>query len=136
MTPYPQREVFPRLRILLCLIPEKAWLRLFAKVPLLQTTRSELRSTQHSQKALKSAQKKTLRNLRKERAIKNLGKKIVKLTSKGEKEEAKKTLAQFYKSVDKVVKNHLISKNTAARMKSKISRIITASTLDRSNQQI
>jgi len=72
-----------------------------------------------------SARKKTFNNARKE-AIKKGTKKTILLISEEKKEEAKKAFQQVQKALDKAVKKGTISKNTAARKKSRLIKKIKA----------
>jgi len=78
-------------------------------------------------KALRQSKKKQTRNSAWKKQIRGLKKKIEALIKENKKEEAKKLLSSFYKTVDKAAKNDVIKKNTAARKKSKISKKIPAS---------
>ncbi|MCD6094794.1 30S ribosomal protein S20 [bacterium] len=81
--------------------------------------------TKSAKKALRKDIKRHKRNLAWKKKIKSLQKEIKKLLEKKEIEKAKKLLPQFYKIVDKAAKNNVIKKNTAARKKSRLSRLIT-----------
>lgn len=57
--------------------------------------------------------------------MKNLIKKARTLVEEGKKEEVKKMLPQIYKTVDKAAKTNVIKKNTAARKKSRLTKLAT-----------
>ena len=96
-----------------------------------------------AKKALRQSERRRIRNLQKKKKIKNLIKQIKILVSqkkvKEDKssfppslspressaiEEAKKLLPQLYKLLDKAAKVGLIKKNTAARKKSRITKLL------------
>ena len=100
--------------------------------------------TKSAKKALRQSLKRRVRNIGKKEKIKNLLKEIRNLVSqkkvKEDKssfpaslsrdessaiEEAKKLLPQVYKLLDKAAKIGLIKKNTAARKKSRITKLIS-----------
>lgn len=63
-------------------------------------------------------------NLRRRNAMKREVKTILKLTKEGKKEEASDLLPKAYKAIDKANKSGLIKKNTAARKKSRLARLV------------
>ncbi|HNZ84222.1 MAG TPA: 30S ribosomal protein S20 [Candidatus Pacearchaeota archaeon] len=77
-----------------------------------------------AQKALKQSKKRALNNLRKNREIKDLTKKIQKLVSSNKIDEAKKLLPAVYKAIDKAKKVNILKKNTAARRKSRLAKLV------------
>jgi small subunit ribosomal protein S20 len=83
--------------------------------------------TKSAKKALRRSEKKRIRNLQKKKRIKNFLKEVRDLISQKKIEEAKKLLPQIYKILDKAAKTGLIKKNTAARKKSIIARLINKS---------
>lgn len=80
--------------------------------------------TKSAKKALKQTLKKRVRNLAYINKIKNLIKRTKSLAVKGNAEEGKKLLPQLYKILDKAAKEGIIKKNTAARKKSRITKLI------------
>lgn len=80
--------------------------------------------TASAKKALKQSLTRKARNLRRKNAYKNALKELKKLTAAGKKDEAKKLLPGVYKSLDKAAKTNVISKNKAARLKSKVSKSV------------
>ena len=80
--------------------------------------------TKSAKKALRQSEKRRQRNLIYKERIKRLTKKIKRLCSEKKIEEAKKLLPQIYKALDKAAKVGVIKKNTAARKKSKITKLI------------
>ena len=81
--------------------------------------------TKSAKKALRQNPKRRARNIQKKEKIKSLIKLIRKLVSQGKVEEAKKLLPEIYKGLDKATKSGLIKKNTAARKKSRITKLIS-----------
>jgi len=77
-----------------------------------------------AKKALRQSERRRIRNLQRKRKIKNLLKEVKILVSQKKQEEAKKLLPQVYKLLDKAAKTGLIKKNTAARKKSRITKLI------------
>ncbi len=82
--------------------------------------------TTSAKKALRaSARKRALNDARRD-AIRSTGKALKKVSLKGG-EEVQKALALAYKAVDKALKRKLIKKNTAARKKSRLARLLKKS---------
>ncbi len=77
-----------------------------------------------AKKALRSSERKRIFNLRKKRAMKEAVKTVTKLVSNKKSKEATEKLAGAYKAIDKAVKRGIIKKNTAARKKSTLARLI------------
>ncbi len=77
-----------------------------------------------AKKALRQNIKRRIKNRKAKEKIKNLIKEIKILISQKKIKEAEKFLPIIYKSLDKAAKTKLIKKNTAARKKSKIARLI------------
>jgi len=80
--------------------------------------------TKSAKKALRQSKKRRQRNLRRFNAMREIVKKIKKLVNENKKEEALKLLPQAYKAIDKATKNNVIKKNTAARKKSRLTKLI------------
>ena len=97
--------------------------------------------TKSAKKALRQSKKRRIRNIQKKKIIKKLLKEIKKLVSEIitrpphppteggplKIEGAKKLLPQVYKLLDKAAKTGLIKKNTVARKKSRITKLINKS---------
>ncbi len=83
--------------------------------------------TKSAKKALRQSKKRRARNLQKKRKIKDFLKEVKNLVSQKKTEEAKKLLPQVYRLLDKAAKAGLMKKNTAARKKSRITRLLTKS---------
>ena len=77
-----------------------------------------------AKKALRGSKRKHVFNLRKNKAMTETVKEVKKLISGNKKKEAEKLLPKVYQTIDKAVKRGLIKKNTAARKKSRIVKMI------------
>ena len=80
--------------------------------------------TKSAKKALRQSRKRRARNVRQKKKIKNLLKEVMSLVSQNRPEEAKKLLPQTYKVLDKAAKTGLMKKNTVARKKARITKLI------------
>ena len=80
--------------------------------------------TQSAKKALRQNVRRHKRNLQKRNELKSVIKKYKKLVADGSKDEAKKYLSEVYKKLDKAVKTNLLKKNTAARSKSRLAKLL------------
>ncbi|PIP25031.1 MAG: 30S ribosomal protein S20 [Candidatus Nealsonbacteria bacterium CG23_combo_of_CG06-09_8_20_14_all_36_12] len=83
--------------------------------------------TKSAKKALRQSLRRRARNLIYKKKIKNLLKEVRGLISQKKIEEAKKFLPQVYKLLDKAAKTGLIKSRTAARKKSRITKLIIKS---------
>lgn len=79
-----------------------------------------------AKKALRQSLKRKAKNLIPKNKIKNLLKKVRNLVIGKKFEEAKKNLPQVFKLLDKAAKTGLIKKNTAARKKSRITKLVNS----------
>jgi len=80
--------------------------------------------TKSAKKAFRQSLKRRKKNLIYKKKIKNLLKKLADLVLKKKNEEAKELLPQLNKILDKAVKVGVIKKNTAARKKSRIAKLV------------
>ena len=64
-------------------------------------------------------------NLAKKARVKRLGKELEVLLQKKEIQQAEALLKQAYKAIDKAAKTGVLKKNTAARKKSRLARLLT-----------
>ena len=80
--------------------------------------------TKSAKKALRQNVKRKARNLVYKKKIKDLTKEVRNLVSEKKIEEAKKLLPQIYKILDKAAKVGVVKKNTAARKKSRITKLV------------
>lgn len=83
--------------------------------------------TSSAKKALRQSLKRHNRNLAKKEAYKRLIRDIKKLLAAGKNKEAEKILPQLYKALDKAAKTNVIKKNKAARLKSRLTKLIMRS---------
>lgn len=79
--------------------------------------------TKSAHKAVRGSLRKKASNDQKKRVMKEVIKKIEKL-SKTSKEEAEKMLSNAFSVIDKAAKKGVIKKNNASRKKSRLSRLV------------
>ena len=65
-----------------------------------------------------------MRNLAKQRRVHRLSKELISLAATKGPDKAVAFLSQAYKAIDKAVKTGVLKKNTAARKKSRLARIL------------
>ncbi|PIS34358.1 MAG: 30S ribosomal protein S20 [Parcubacteria group bacterium CG08_land_8_20_14_0_20_43_9] len=80
--------------------------------------------TKSAIKSLRKESRNRAANLRYIKKIKALQKQILSLKKDDKIKEANDLLPEFYKIVDKAAKENIIKKNTAARKKSSVTRIL------------
>ena len=80
--------------------------------------------TSSAKKALRQADRRRIRNLKRREAIVSVVRKIKKFVAAGKKDEAKALLPQAYKAFDKAAQRNVIHKNTAARKKSRLTQLV------------
>ncbi|PIR01803.1 MAG: 30S ribosomal protein S20 [Candidatus Nealsonbacteria bacterium CG_4_9_14_0_2_um_filter_37_38] len=80
--------------------------------------------TESAKKAIRQSLKRRKRNLIYKNKTKSLIKEVKKLVSQNKIKEAKNLLPQVYKTLDKAAKVGVIKKNTAARKKSRLTKLI------------
>jgi len=80
--------------------------------------------TKSAKKSLRQNKKRRERNLRRLSVMRDIIKKIRKLAEANKKQEALKLLPQTYKAIDKAAKTNVIKKNTAARKKSRLTKLV------------
>ncbi len=81
--------------------------------------------TKSAKKALRQSVRRHAKNLKKKEAYKDAIKLVRKLAEEGKKSEAAAKLATLYKALDKAAKTHVIKKNKASRLKSRITKLLT-----------
>ncbi|MBU4204926.1 30S ribosomal protein S20 [Patescibacteria group bacterium] len=86
--------------------------------------------TKSAKKALRQSIGRRARNIIYKDKIKNLVKKARILVSEKKIEEVKKILPEVYQILDKAAKVGLIKKNTAARKKSRLTKLIDRNTTE------
>jgi len=77
-----------------------------------------------AKKALRQNIRRRKINLKKKTELKSVIKQYKKLIATGEKEKARQQLSLVYKKLDKAAKINLIKKNKAARLKSRLSKLL------------
>ena len=77
--------------------------------------------TKSAQKALRQSVMRRIGNIQKKEAFRSLVKKFRKDISKKDFETAKTLLPKIYQALDKAAKTSVIKKNTASRLKSRLS---------------
>lgn len=83
-------------------------------------------NTSSAKKAERAALKRRVFNERRKKTMKDVVKDVTKLLGSKQAKEAVALLPKLFKALDKAAKNGTIKKNTAARMKSRISKRIRA----------
>jgi len=82
-------------------------------------------NTTSARKAFRQSIRKRKMNLAKKARVKRLGKELEVLLRKKEIQQAEALLKQAYKAIDKAAKTGVLKKNTAARKKSRLARLLT-----------
>ena len=82
-------------------------------------------NTKSAQKALRQNPRRRAMNLMHKRKTRDAIKQFKKLIAEGKIEEAKKTLSQVYKALDKTAKTGYIKKGRANRLKSRFTKKLT-----------
>jgi small subunit ribosomal protein S20 len=82
--------------------------------------------TKSAKKAQRVAERRTVYNLRRKKALKDILKQAGKLVSAKKGKEAESLMPQVSAAVDKAVKGRVLAKNAAARIKSKLTKRIRA----------
>ena len=80
--------------------------------------------TSSAKKAIRASARKRIFNVRRREAVYKTTKAFFKHLSSKKVSDAEKLLPQAYKAIDKAMKRNVISKNTAARKKSRLARHI------------
>lgn len=83
-------------------------------------------NTSSAKKAKRAASKKRVFNLRRSKAMKDSVKDLEKLVKAQKGDGASKQLSSVYQTIDKAAKRGIIKANTAARMKSRLSKTVKA----------
>ena len=79
--------------------------------------------TRSAKKALRGSMRKKSVNDRRKKTMKETIKKVEKLVKEKKKEEAHKMLPLAYQAIDKATKRGVVTKNSASRKKSRLSRL-------------
>jgi small subunit ribosomal protein S20 len=77
-------------------------------------------NTKSASKALRQARRRRVRNVRKQKSLKEALKAFERMVAAKNKTEAARLFPSVQKALDKYAKSNLISKNTAARRKSRL----------------
>ena len=80
--------------------------------------------TKSAKKALRQNGKRRVHNIVYKKKMRALIKKVRTLVIENKKEDAKKLLPAVYKTLDKTAKVNIIKKNTASRMKSRLTKLV------------
>lgn len=80
--------------------------------------------TKSAKKALRQSKRRRLRNLKRREAYKRLIRAVRKAAASSKTDEAQNLLPALYKALDKAAKTNVIKKNKAARLKSRLSRLV------------
>ncbi len=83
--------------------------------------------TSSAKKALRVSRRRRVVNLHRKEAMLDVIKRVKKFVTDKNTAEAVKLLSEAYKAIDKAAKNDLIKKNTAARKKSRLSKLVKKS---------
>lgn len=84
--------------------------------------RAHMANTSSAKKAQRVAQRRHVFNLRRKKAMKDTFKATQKLIAAKKGKEAATSLPALYQAIDKAAKQNVITKNTAARMKSRVTK--------------
>lgn len=79
--------------------------------------------TTSAKKALRGSKRKRVVNMRRKAALKH-ALRTVRETAATKKSDSKEALSKAYQAIDKAVKRGILKKNTAARKKSRLSRML------------
>jgi small subunit ribosomal protein S20 len=77
-------------------------------------------------KDLRRSQQKAVVNLRTKRTIKDIAKKIEKALDTDKVDQVEELVKKFQKTIDKAIKQGKLKKNTGARKKSRMAKVIKA----------
>ncbi len=80
--------------------------------------------TKSAQKALRQNKRRRARNIKQSRLLRDEMKTLKKLVAQKDKKGANEALPKVYKALDKAVKTNLVKKNTAARLKSRLTKAV------------
>lgn len=83
-------------------------------------------NTTSAKKAQRAAEKRRVFNARRKKTMKDALKTVEKFVAGKKAAEAAKALPELYQAIDKATKNGTIKPNTAARMKSRFSKQVSA----------
>ncbi|PIR98610.1 MAG: 30S ribosomal protein S20 [Candidatus Colwellbacteria bacterium CG10_big_fil_rev_8_21_14_0_10_41_28] len=102
------------------------YLTLDVKESILATSKNiDMPNTKAAKKALRQNKTNRVRNLRQKRGVSEVIKDYKSSVDLGDAEAAKTKLSQVYKKLDKAAKTNLIKKNKAARLKSRLTSLLS-----------
>lgn len=82
--------------------------------------------TKSAKKAIRNSKRKHIFNLRRKKGMHDVRKDIEKLVAKKDLKGAAELLPKAYQAVDKAMKRGLLKKNTAARRKARLAKLVAA----------
>ncbi len=85
-------------------------------------------NTTSAKKAQRVSERRYVFNARRKKAMKDNVKTVSKFVAAKKGKDAEKSLPALFKAIDKAAKNGTIKKNTASRMKSRLSKQVNAAT--------
>lgn len=88
----------------------------------MQYDRRHMAKTKSAKKAQRVATRRRVFNVRRKKAMKDTVKEVSKLVQGKDAAALEKALPGLYQAIDKAAKNRTIKKNTAARMKSRLTK--------------
>lgn len=80
--------------------------------------------TKSAKKAVRQSKRRRARNLKQSRLFKDKIKALKKVIAAKDKKGANELLPGVYKALDKAVKTNVLKRNTAARLKSRLTKIV------------
>ncbi|MBU2082020.1 30S ribosomal protein S20 [Patescibacteria group bacterium] len=80
--------------------------------------------TKSAKKALRQNKRRRVRNVKQSRSLKDEIKSLKKLVTAKDKKGAGEALPKVYKALDKAAKTNLVKKNTASRLKSRLTKTV------------
>jgi small subunit ribosomal protein S20 len=83
--------------------------------------------TQSAKKALRQSHRRRAQNIRRKESAGDAIKAVKKMAAGGNAAGASDALARLYAALDKAAKTHALNKNKAARLKSRLTRLIAKS---------
>lgn len=81
--------------------------------------------TKSAEKALRQSVHRRKRNLKQKEAYKSAVKEVRNLAASGKTKEAQEKLSSAYQALDKIAKTGFIKKNKAARLKSRLAKLVS-----------
>lgn len=82
-------------------------------------------NTSSAKKQIRAQARKQVLNNKRRDAFRDARKEVKKALTAGDKAAAEKALSTFYKAIDKAAKEHTVHANTAARYKSRLTKLVS-----------